>query len=225
MLHRPSENKCLEMLQEVQIKHSKLTILKQYLLQIPVCQYSQALNMTHLAVRYLKNKNIHYNVEDIDFSFHRNPESHAKDKAQYEFTFNKIKERYDIENRMLTAIQNGNSDEALNIFKLMKVSVSGIRRVTDDLLNHKYRGFLVNTLCRKAIEKANVNLLTINDISGKYAAEIDDANTVEALDRVMENLIYDYAQAALKVKSLKYSSNINTVIQHIKINLDASTLP
>ena len=43
-----------EMLQEVQIKHSKLTILKQYLLQIPVCQYSQALNMTHLAVRYLK---------------------------------------------------------------------------------------------------------------------------------------------------------------------------
>lgn len=54
LLQRPSENKCLEMLQEVQIKHSKLTILKQYLLQIPVCQYSQALNMTHLAVRYLK---------------------------------------------------------------------------------------------------------------------------------------------------------------------------
>ena len=57
------------------------------------------------------------------------------------FTFNKIKERYDIENRMLTAIQNGNANEALNLFKLMKVSVSGIRRVTDDLLNHKYRGF------------------------------------------------------------------------------------
>ena len=181
------------MLQEVQIKHSKLTILKQYLLQIPVCQYSQALNMTHLAVRYLKNRNIHYSVEDIDFSFHRNPESHAKDKAQYEFTFNKIKERYDIENRMLTAIQNGNADEALNLFKLMKVSVSGIRRVTDDLLNHKYRGFLVNTLCRKAIEKANVNLLTINDISGKYAAEIDDATDIEDLDNVMENLIYEYA--------------------------------
>lgn len=121
---------------------------------------------------------------------------------------------------MLTAIQNGNADEALNLFKLMKVSVSGIRRVTDDLLNHKYRGFLVNTLCRKAIEKANVNLLTINDISGKYAAEIDDATDIEDLDNVMENLIYEYAQTALKVKSLKYSANINTVIQHIKINLD-----
>ena len=87
---------------------------------------------------------------------------------------------------MLTAIQNGNANEALNLFKLMKVSVSGIRRVTDDLLNHKYRGFLVNTLCRKAIEKANVNLLTINDISGKYAAEIDDATDIEDLDNVME---------------------------------------
>ena len=146
-------------------------------------------------------------------------QNHTKIR-QYEFTFNKIKERYDIENRMLTAIQNGNANEALNLFKLMKVSVSGIRRVTDDLLNHKYRGFLVNTLCRKAIEKANVNLLTINDISGKYAAEIDDATDIEDLDNVMENLIYEYAQTALKVKSLKYSANINTVIQHIKINLD-----
>ena len=85
------------MLQEVQIKHSKLTILKQYLLQIPVCQYSQALNHDASSCSIFKNRNIHYSVEDIDFSFHRNPESHAKDKAQYEFTFNKIKERYDIE--------------------------------------------------------------------------------------------------------------------------------
>ena len=41
----------------------------------------------------------------------------------------------------------------------------------------------------KAIEKANVNLLTINDISGKYAAKIDDATDIEDLDNVMENLI------------------------------------
>ena len=61
--------------------------------------------------------------------------------------------------------------------------------------------------------------MTINDISGKYAAEIDDATDIEDLDNVMENLIYDM-QTALKVKSLKYSANINTVIQHIKINLD-----
>ena len=42
------------MLQQVQIKYSKLSILKQYLLQIPVCPYSQALKMAHLTVRYLK---------------------------------------------------------------------------------------------------------------------------------------------------------------------------
>lgn len=54
---------------------------------------------------------------------------------------------------MLTAIQNGNADEALNLFKLMKVSVSGIRRVTDDLLNHKYRGFLLIRYVGKPLKR------------------------------------------------------------------------
>ena len=57
-------------------------------------------------------------------------------------------------------------------------------------------------------------------ISQGSILEIDDATDIEDLDNVMENLIYEYAQTALKVKSLKYSANINTVIQHIKINLD-----
>ena len=205
------------MLQQVQIKYSKLSILKQYLLQIPVCQYSQALKMAHLTVRYLKNRNVHYKVEKIDFSFHRNPESHAHDKEQYEDTFNRIKTAYDIENKMLTAIQNGNVDEALNLYSVMVVSVSGIRRVKDDLLNHKYKAYLLNTLCRKSIEKAEVNLLIINELSAYYAAKIDDAQDVETLGVLTKQMIYDYARAALNVRSLNYSSNINTVIQHIKL--------
>ena len=100
-----------------------------------------------------KNRNVHYKVETLDFSFHRNTESHAQDKEQYEYTFNKIKMCYDNENKMLTAIQNGNVDEALNLFSVMHVSVAEIRRVKDDLLNHKYKAYLLNTLCRKSIEK------------------------------------------------------------------------
>lgn len=217
---RPNEKRCHEMLQQVQIKYSKLSILKQYLLQIPVCQYSQALKMGRLTVRYLKNRNVHYKVEELDFSFHRNPESHSHDKEQYEYTFNQIKTAYDIENKMLTAIQNGNIDEALNLYSVMKVSVSGIRRVKDDLLNQKYKAYLLNTLCRKSIEKAEVNLLIINELSAYYAAKIDDAMDVETLEMVSKQMISDYARTALNVTSLNYSSNINTVIQHIKINLD-----
>ncbi|MEJ7464342.1 AraC family transcriptional regulator, partial [Staphylococcus saprophyticus] len=125
---------------------------------------------------------------------------------------------YDIENKMLTAIQNGNIDEALNLYSIMKVSVSGIRRVKDDLLNQKYKAYLLNTLCRKSIEKAEVNLLIINELSAYYAAKIDDAMDVETLEMVSKQMISDYARTALNVTSLNYSSNINTVIQHIKIN-------
>lgn len=194
---RPNEKRCHEMLQQVQIKYSKLSILKQYLLQIPVCQYSQALKMGRLTVRYLKNRNVNYKVEELDFSFHRNPESHSHDKEQYEYTFNQIKTAYDIENKMLTAIQNGNIDEALNLYSVMKVSVSGIRRVKDDLLNQKYKAYLLNTLCRKSIEKAEVNLLIINELSAYYAAKIDDAMDVETLEMVSKQMISDYARTAL----------------------------
>ncbi|MDO5375056.1 MAG: AraC family transcriptional regulator [Staphylococcus rostri] len=217
---RPYEQQCQEMLQRVQIKLSRMNTLKQYLLKVPVCPYSQALKMTRLAMRYLKNKYHYEEVLTVDFSFHELPESHAENKEQYEYTLAQIQHRYDLENRMLTAVENGNVEEAFKLYTQMTLSVSGLKRVKDELMNHKYKVYLINSLFRKAIEKANVNLLTVDYISKRFAALIDEANTLEALDQVAKDLIYEYATAVIKVKSLNYSPKISKVVQYIEMHLD-----
>ncbi|UXR78586.1 AraC family transcriptional regulator [Staphylococcus sp. IVB6227] len=221
---RPNEQQCQEMLQNVQIKLSRLNTLKQYLLKVPVCSYNQALKMTRLAMRYLKNKYHYDEVLTVDFNFHELPETHAENKAQYDYTLAQIQQRYDLENRMLIAIENGMVEEALQLNTQIVASVSGLQRVRDELLNQKYKSYLMNSLSRKAIERANVNLLTVDHISQRFATLIDEANTLEELEQIDKDLIYEYAVTAMKVKSLNYSSAISKTIQYIEMHIDQPIL-
>ena len=217
---RPNEQQCQEMLQRVQIKLSRMNTLKHYLLKVPVCSYTQALKMTRLAIRYLKSKYYYEEVLTVDFSFHELPESHAENKEQYDYTLAQIQKRYDLENRMLTAIENGNVTEALQLYTQITVSVAGIQRVRDELLNQKYKSYLMNTLSRKAIENAHVNLLTVDHMSRRFAALIDEANSVEELEQITKDLVYEYTATVMKVKSLNYSPRISKAIQYIEMHLD-----
>lgn len=217
---RPSERMCHEMLLNANISISNLTSLKQYLIKVPVCHYNDALKMAYLSVRFLKNKFSHYQVVEIDLNFHPESVSYAEQKLRYNYILADIKARYELENKMLTAIRNGNVEEALALCAQVNLFVSGLKRLKDDLLNFKYRAYLQNTLFRKAIEKANVNLLTIDEISAKYAALIDEADSIDVLESLTYKMVRDYAETALKVNALKYSPKINKVIQYIEMYLD-----
>ena len=220
LAQRPNERMCHEMLFNANISLSSLTTLKQYLIKVPVCHYNDALKMTHLCVRFLKNKYSHYQVIAVDLNFHPESESYAEQKLRHHYMMADIKTRYELENKMLTAIQNGNVDEAIALHTQVKLTVSGLKRLKDDLLNYKYRAYLQNTLFRKSIEKANVNLLVIDEISARYAALIDEAETIEMLETVSRDMVRDYTKTALKVNTLKHSPKINKVIQYIEMYLD-----
>ena len=219
---RPNERMCHEMLLDANISISNIPTLKQYLIKIPVCRYNDALKMAHLSVRFLKNKFSHYPVVHIDFNFHPESVSYAEQKLQHHYMVTDIKARYELENKMLAAIQNGNVEEAFALHTQMNLFVSGLKRLKDDVLNLKYRAYLQNTLCRKSIEKAQVNLLTIDVISAKYAALIDEADNIETLENVTNDMIREYAETALKVSAMKHSPKVNKVIQYIEMYLDQS---
>ncbi|CRV26929.1 hypothetical protein [Staphylococcus saprophyticus] len=141
MEQRPNERRCNELLQQANIKISKLSILKQYLLRIPLCHHVKAQKMCRLAIRFLKKRNIVYETEKIDFHFHSSTASLAESKTQIDYTLREIEQRYNLENQLLTAVENGNVDEALDILNRMNLSVSGLRRVKDDILNEQYKAF------------------------------------------------------------------------------------
>lgn len=220
MEKRPNERQCNEMLQSMNIKISKLSILKQYLLKVPLCHHVKAQKMCRLAIRFLKKRNIVYETVDIDFSFHTNEAILAESKAQIDYTLQEIEYRYHLENQLLTAVENGNVEEALSILNNMNISVAGLRRVKDDISNEQYKAYLINTLCRKAGEKAGVSLIHIDEISARFATMIDQTMDIELLDELTHSIVKAYAERAMKIKVNAYSPKISKVIQYIERNLD-----
>lgn len=219
---RPNERQCNEMLLNLNIKISKLPTLKQYLLKIPICHHVKAQKMCRLAIRFLKKRNIVYETVEIDFSFHANETFLADSKLQSDYTLQEIEYRYNLENQLLTAVENGNVEEALTILKKMSLSVTGLRRVKDDLSNEQYKAYLINTLCRKAGEKAGVSLIHIDEISARYAAMIDRTLDVEVLEELTYAIVKEYAERAMKIKANAFSPKVSKVIQYIERNLDSN---
>lgn len=134
-------------------------ILKQYLLKIPLCHHVKAKKLCRLAIQFLKNRNTLYEIEQIDFKFHMSEAGIAETRAQMDYAVEDLEYRYKLENQLLTAVEYGNVHEALAILKYINLSVVGLRRTDDTISNEQYKAFLLNTLCRKAIERAGVNLI------------------------------------------------------------------
>ncbi|MHD0396743.1 AraC family transcriptional regulator [Staphylococcus simulans] len=217
---RPTEKQSHEMLQEAGITISKMPILKQYLLSIPVCNRRDALKMTRLAVRFIKNRDVNYEVLPFTLKMHTTELGYTATKAQYEFTLNELENRYKMENQLITAIENGDQETAFNCFIHLLSDISGMKRSNDYTLNEKYKAYILNTLGRKAIEKAGANLLLVDQVSKKYAAEIDEVINSQALKDVMHALIMEYTEISQKVKQYEHTPKINKILQYIDLHLD-----
>jgi AraC-like DNA-binding protein len=216
---RPNEQKCRALLNQNNISMSKLNVLKQYFMKIPLCSHSKVKKMCRLAIKFIKDRNYIYDVASIDFNFHLDQEDYATKELQTQYVDMDIKARYDIENSLLIAVENGDVNEAVELLSTMYAKVVGLKRLQDEVLNAKYKSFVINVLCRKAVERAGVALVTIDALSTKYAAIIDSTTSYETMYDVTQAMIIDYAQAALKIKATLYSPKINKVVQYIELNL------
>ncbi|MBF7024896.1 helix-turn-helix domain-containing protein [Staphylococcus kloosii] len=175
--------------------------------------------MCRLAIKFIKDRNYIYDVASIDFNFHLDQENYATKELQNQYVNVDIKGRYDIENSLLIAVENGDVNEAVELLSTMYAKVVGLKRLQDEVQNAKYKSFVINVLCRKAVERAGVALVTIDALSTKYAAIIDSTTSYETMYDVTQAMIIDYAQAALKIKATLYSPKINKVVQYIELNL------
>lgn len=217
---RPNEQQCIEILEQLNIESSHNGILKQYLLKIPLCHHVKAKKLCRLAIQFLKNRNTLYEIEQIDFKFHMTEAGIAETRVQMDYTVEDLEYRYKLENQLLTAVEYGNVHEALDILKYINMSVTGLQRTDDAISNEQYKAFLLNTLCRKAIEKAGVNLIKIDELSSRYAKHIHQTKDINQINEYIQSLVIDYAEAAMKIKANKYSPKINKVVQYIESNLN-----
>lgn len=117
-------------------------------------------------------------------------------------------------------MKNGDKESAFNCFIHLLSDISGMKRSSDYTMNEKYKAYILNTFGRKAIEKAGANLLLVDQISKKYAAEIDEVFNLQELRDVMHALIMEYTDIAQKVKQYEHTPKVNKILQYIDLHLD-----
>ncbi|MCE4956633.1 AraC family transcriptional regulator [Macrococcoides caseolyticum] len=220
--NRPSEKTCHEMLQSSNLPLSKLLSLKQYLLQIPLCQYKKALTLCRLATKFITGKKQLFDIEAIAFKFHRVIEETSHQKYQYEYELSLVEHRYNIENQLLIAIEKGDIEMAYQLLAEIQLLVSGLQRAKNDINNARYKTNILNVLSRKALEKAGANVLVIDEISARYARKIDDTIDSSQMDDIAKALVLEYTELANRAHALNHSPIVTKVIQYIELNLDKS---
>lgn len=142
------------------------------------------------------------------------PEFHIEDSA---LAMRLIEERYELEESMLYAIQCGDSGKAYLLYNQF-IQHKITPRTADPIRNKKNLTFVLNTLARKAVQKASVHPMHIDEISSRFAQKIENATNIAVLNTLSKELIHKYCNL-VKTYSLKgYSPLIQKCINYIDFN-------
>lgn len=125
-----------------------------------------------------------------------------------------IEERYELENQFLDMISTGNYNAADRLYaKLNNYRITP--RNPNSILNRKNLLIILNTLCRKAVERGNVHPVYIDELSTRLAIQINEAETDTELDQIEGEMIHKYCLLVRNHSMKNYSQLTQRCITYI----------
>lgn len=145
------------------------------------------------------------------------------DEASEQKENEKIEKRYRMENDMLDAISNGDTQKALQI------SDSGIfhsldKRNPDTLRSQKNYMIILNTLCRKAAERGHIHPVYLDDISRTIAIRIEALASVSQIQGFARDMVRKYCFLVQQKNTAGYSALMQQVLNYISLHYTAPEL-
>ncbi|MDD3361018.1 MAG: AraC family transcriptional regulator [Hespellia sp.] len=133
-------------------------------------------------------------------------------------TIKELEDRYQNERNLMTAISTGNLTAVNEI-----ITNDGMpalkQRFSDALHDMKNYMIIFNTICRKSAELGHVHPVYLDEISRKYAFEIERTTSIKQLYPLYKNMLHKYC-LLVQSHSLKgYSQPIQQAINYISFNL------
>lgn len=125
-----------------------------------------------------------------------------------------IEERYELENQFPDMISTGNYNAAARLYaKLNNYRITP--RNPNSILNRKNLLIILNTLCRKAVERGNVHPVYIDELSTRLAIQINEAETDTELDQIEGEMIHKYCLLVRNHSMKNYSQLTQRCITYI----------
>ena len=131
-----------------------------------------------------------------------------------------LEERYEKENRLLQAISHGQTHRAETIFSSFDPADLQ-ERSASPLRNIKNYAIICNTLFRKSAEIGGVHPLYIDRYSSRFAMQIEQSVSVEAVSRLLLKMIHSYCLLVSNHSMKNYSLPVRKAMIHIDSDLTA----
>ena len=131
-----------------------------------------------------------------------------------------VAERYAAENRMLQAVVKGDAAAALGAYESFR-RFQLTPRLHSLLRDFKNFSIILNSLLRKTIEQASVHPYYIDQISARFAMEIEALTNLEEGERLRVRMVKEYCRYVQKYSLRQYSPLIQKVINQINLHMDS----
>jgi two-component system response regulator YesN len=133
-----------------------------------------------------------------------------------------IERRYESENKLLHAIVKGNPQLLEKAMEEGKEYPWPYRHPHAPVRSMKNLSLTANTLFRKAAESAGVHPLYLDSLSGKFAIQIEQAQSIAELTCLYEEMPYIYCSTVRDLALAALPSLVKEAVTAIRFNIDQS---
>lgn len=160
--------------------------------------------------------------EFMPLNFRPGLESFSDTSFTEELPAELVAERYAAENRMLQAVVKGDSSSALGAYESFR-RFQVTPRLHSLLRDFKNFSIILNSLLRKSIEQASVHPYYIDQISARFAIEIEALTSLEEGERlrIRIRMVKEYCLYVQKYSLRQYSPLIQKVINQVNLHMDS----
>ncbi len=131
-----------------------------------------------------------------------------------------IERRYEIENKLLHAIAKGDPHLLKKAMEEFKGIPWPYRHSNAPVRSRKNLSLSHNTLFRKAAEGAGVHPLYLDSISGKFAIQIEQAQSIGELEALYEEMAHVYCTTVRELALAALSPLIKEAVTSIRFTID-----
>ena len=161
-----------------------------------------------------------YKQEFLPFRFRLENRFLQEPTFAQDIPVNMLEERYAAEEELMDAVSHGDQARAFTAMVQQKRFDFG-GRFEGSLRAVKNKLIILNTLLRKAIQRSQIHPYYIDQISCRYALEIDKMDIAQD-NALTTDMVREYCAYVKKYSLREYSPLIQKVINHINLNLSST---
>ena len=207
-----------DIMEENSLPSVQMSELKEYFCGIP---YFPVLLAIETEVFILAK----YIFDTVDFDIDRRSftfapiynEAEIKKEDIDSFSLTVIEERYRNEEEFLQAVEHGDLKKAMS--RMAAFSKFRIEpRVADTTREGRNNLIVLNTLMRKAVQRADVHPAHINSVSTIHVKQIENMRTTDELRKLINEMVSDYCRLVQNHSLSRYSRPIQKALNYIDFN-------